>query len=44
MAMDSALGASGERFVGAPTGFRRLTPGLLRPITWPRTLTVCPKG
>lgn len=30
MTMESALEASGTRFAGSPTGFRRLTPGLLR--------------
>jgi replication initiation protein RepC len=29
METESALGAPGESFAGAPTGFRRLTPGLL---------------
>ena len=45
MQTESALGAHGESFAGAPTGFRRLTPGLLagRP-HWPRALTVCPRG
>jgi replication initiation protein RepC len=30
MTMESALEASGGRFAGSPTGFRRLTPGLLK--------------
>ncbi len=30
MTMESAFGASGESHVGSPTGFRRLTPGLLK--------------
>jgi replication initiation protein RepC len=30
MTMENALGASGGRFAGSPTGFRRLTPGLLK--------------
>jgi replication initiation protein RepC len=30
MTMESALGAPGERHAGSPTGFRRLTPGLLK--------------
>jgi replication initiation protein RepC len=30
MTMESAPEAPGERFAGSPTGFRRLTPGLLR--------------
>jgi len=30
MTMESALEASGERYAGSPTGFRRLTPGLLK--------------
>jgi replication initiation protein RepC len=30
MTMENALEASGERFAGSPTGFRRLTPGLLK--------------
>ena len=30
MTMESALGASGGRYAGSPTGFRRLTPGLLQ--------------
>jgi replication initiation protein RepC len=30
MTMESALEASGTRFAGSPTGFRRLTPGLLK--------------
>ena len=30
MTMENALEASGERHAGSPTGFRRLTPGLLK--------------
>src|SRR5450755_3094358 len=30
MTMESALEASGESYAGSPTGFRRLTPGLLK--------------
>ena len=30
MATESALEASGESYAGSPTGFRRLTPSLLR--------------
>lgn len=30
MTMESALGAPGERNAGHPTGYRRLTPGLLK--------------
>jgi replication initiation protein RepC len=30
MTMENALEASGERYAGSPTGFRRLTPGLLK--------------
>src|SRR6202789_2493862 len=30
MTMENALEASGERRAGSPTGFRRLTPGLLK--------------
>src|SRR5271165_132292 len=30
MTMENALEASGERFAGSPTGFRRMTPGLLK--------------
>ena len=30
MQTESALGAPGESYAGAPTGFRRLTPGLLQ--------------
>jgi replication initiation protein RepC len=30
MTMENALEASGEGFAGSPTGFRRLTPGLLK--------------
>src|SRR5271169_6012030 len=30
MTMESAHEASGERHAGSPTGFRRLTPGLLK--------------
>ena len=30
MTMECAHEASGERFAGSPTGFRRLTPGLLK--------------
>jgi replication initiation protein RepC len=30
MTMENALEASGGRFAGSPTGFRRLTPGLLK--------------
>src|SRR6204780_2908185 len=30
MTMENALEASGERYAGSPTGFRRMTPGLLK--------------
>src|ERR1700733_7750068 len=30
MTMENALEAAGEGFAGSPTGFRRLTPGLLK--------------
>src|ERR1700676_3901513 len=44
MTMESALEASGERFAGSPTGFRRLTPGLLKADRTAESFTGLPDG